>query len=237
MAAADRIDTNVAPAAPGRGRRGATDGTVRPAARPIRRRELRHVCQLPRARTRSTTDGSGIAVATARSRAARRGSGATRHVRPTTGASCSPLPVSPRMEQGSDLIRQGLEWGAHRGPVGADEIHAAGLELGLMAGHGRPQPPADPIAHDRRPDLAADRVGDPGRVRRAVGHEPERDAARAPPGCPGEGLESCTVADAPDQAESRFRPRARRARNTARPPFVRMRRRKPWVFERLRVLG
>jgi hypothetical protein len=34
-----------------------------------------------------------------------------------------------------------------------------------------------------------------------------------------------------------LRPRARRARRTARPPLVRIRRRKPWVFARLRLLG
>ena len=45
------------------------------------------------------------------------------------------------------------------------------------------------------------------------------------------------VADTPDQAESRERPRARRALITARPPRVRILRRKPWVLLRLRVLG
>ncbi|CAB4975712.1 unannotated protein [freshwater metagenome] len=45
------------------------------------------------------------------------------------------------------------------------------------------------------------------------------------------------VADTPDQAESRERPRARRALITARPPRVRILMRKPWVLLRLRVLG
>jgi hypothetical protein len=54
---------------------------------------------------------------------------------------------------------------------------------------------------------------------------------------PREGRERRTVADAPDQAERRFRPRARRARSTARPPLVRMRRRNPWVLARLRLFG
>ena len=57
------------------------------------------------------------------------------------------------------------------------------------------------------------------------------------PAGPREGLERRTVANAPDQAERRLRPRARRARNTARSPLVRIRRRKPWVLARLRLLG
>jgi hypothetical protein len=56
-------------------------------------------------------------------------------------------------------------------------------------------------------------------------------------GRPGEGREGRTIANSPDQAESRFRPRARRERRTARPPRVRMRVRKPCVFLRFRVFG
>ena len=67
--------------------------------------------------------------------------------------------------------------------------------------------------------------------------EPQRDGAGSAPAGPSEGLEACTVANAPDQAERRFRPRARRARSTARPPRVRIRPRKPWVLLRLRLLG
>lgn len=45
------------------------------------------------------------------------------------------------------------------------------------------------------------------------------------------------VADAPDQAERRARPRERRFLSTARPPRVRMRRRKPCFFLRFRLFG
>ena len=45
------------------------------------------------------------------------------------------------------------------------------------------------------------------------------------------------VADAPDQAERRARPRERRALSTARPPRVRMRVRNPCFFLRFRLLG
>ncbi len=101
----------------------------------------------------------------------------------------------------------------------------------------RAQTTPDPIANDRGADPPADGVGHPRRVIGTAGEKTQRNRAGSPPAGPREGLERRTVANAPDQAESRFRPRARRARSTARPPFVRMRRRKPWVLARLRLFG
>ena len=90
----------------------------------------------------------------------------------------------------------------------------------------------DAVPRDGVADPAADGIGHPRRVVRSVGEKAQRDRAGSPPAGPREGLERRTVANAPDQAERRFRPRARRARSTARPPLVRMRRRKPWVLAR-----
>jgi hypothetical protein len=99
------------------------------------------------------------------------------------------------------------------------------------------EPSARAVALHRGAEPAPDGVGHLRRVIRSVGEEAQRNRAGSPPAGPREGLERRTVADAPDQAERRFRPRARRARSTARPPLVRMRRRKPWVLARLRLFG
>ena len=101
----------------------------------------------------------------------------------------------------------------------------------------RAQAPPDPVPGDGIACPPADGIGHPRRVVRTVGENTQRDRPGSPPAGPREGLERRTVANAPDQAERRFRPRARRARSTARPPFVRMRRRKPWVLARLRLFG
>ncbi len=101
----------------------------------------------------------------------------------------------------------------------------------------RPEATPDAVPRDRGAHPPADGIGHPRRVVRTVGDKAQRDRAGSPPAGPREGLERRTVANAPDQAERRFRPRARRARSTARPPLVRMRRRKPWVLARLRLFG
>ena len=85
--------------------------------------------------------------------------------------------------------------------------------------------------------MAAERVGDPRRITcRAV-----NPADREGTGATGRGAcerdEGRMVADAPDQAERRARPRERRALSTARPPRVRMRVRNPCFFLRFRLLG
>lgn len=99
------------------------------------------------------------------------------------------------------------------------------------------QTPTGPVALHRVAEAPADGVRHPRRIVGSLGEEAQRDRAGPLPAGPREGLERRTVADAPDQAERRFRPRARRARRMARPPLVRIRRRKPWVLARLRLLG
>ena len=125
----------------------------------------------------------------------------------------------------------------HHGSVRREQIRTAGEELIGVLRHRGPEPSAGAVALHRGAEPTADGVRHPRRVVGSVGEETQRDGAGSPPAGPREGLERRTVADAPDQAERRFRPRARRARSTARPPLVRMRRRKPWVLARLRVLG
>ena len=93
------------------------------------------------------------------------------------------------------------------------------------------------VALHRGAEAPADGVGHPRRIIGSIGEEAQRNRAGPLPAGPREGLERRTVANVPDQAERRFRPRARRARSTARPPLVRIRRRKPWVLARLRLFG
>jgi hypothetical protein len=95
----------------------------------------------------------------------------------------------------------------------------------------------DTITGHRTAHRSSDRVRDARRPSRNEGEPAQLESTGASEPGPGQGLERRTVADAPDQAPSRFRPRLRRARSTARPPRVRIRTRNPWVFFRLRVLG
>ncbi len=126
---------------------------------------------------------------------------------------------------------------AHDGSLGREEVGTAREQVRRVQRNRGAETAPRPVALHRGAEAPADGVGHPRRILGTVGEEAQRDGAGSPPAGPREGLERRTVADAPDQAERRFRPRARRARNTARPPLVRMRRRKPWVLERLRVFG
>src|SRR4051794_21280111 len=99
------------------------------------------------------------------------------------------------------------------------------------------QPAPDAVPRHRGTNPAADGKRDARRITGVTVQKTQRDGAGSLPTGPREGLERRTVADAPDQAESRLRPRARRARSTARPPLVRMRSRNPWVLARLRLFG
>ena len=117
-----------------------------------------------------------------------------------------------------------------------DPTERAGY-VGLVKGHRSSQTTSDAVPHDRRTGAFPDRVGHAWRPGRVATHGTDRDRADSQPAGPREGLERLTVADAPDQAERRFRPRARRARMTALPPRVRIRMRKPCVLARLRLLG
>jgi hypothetical protein len=106
-----------------------------------------------------------------------------------------------------------------------------------------PQQPLGPVASGSRPDLAAH--GEPQPVVGAAvlrGHELEQRALQALPRAehPPElrrRLQPLLGAESPGQAESRFRPFCRRRFSTSRPPFVRIRTRKPWVLFRFRLFG
>ena len=135
------------------------------------------------------------------------------------------------------MTTQRGEWDGHDGSVRGHEIGTAREQERLVQRDRGTQASAGAVALHRGAEAPAEGVGHPRRIIRAVGEEAQRDGPGSPPAGPREGLERRTVADAPDQAESRFRPRARRARSTARPPFVRIRMRKPCVLARLRLLG
>ena len=125
----------------------------------------------------------------------------------------------------------------HDRPVRREQIDTTGAELTGLQRHRGAEPTARPVALHRVAEAAADGVRHSRRVVGPVGEVAQRDGAGSLPAGPREGLERRTVANAPDQAERRLRPRARRARSTARPPLVRIRSRKPWVLARLRLLG
>jgi len=135
------------------------------------------------------------------------------------------------------VLTKGEEGDRHDGSFRGQEIGAPREQECLVQRDRGTQPPARPIALHRVAEAPTDGVGHPRRVVGSVGEEAQRDRAGSLPAGPREGLERRTVANAPDQAERRLRPRARRARSTARPPLVRIRRRKPWVLARLRLLG
>jgi hypothetical protein len=102
-----------------------------------------------------------------------------------------------------------------------------------------------PVARYRRPDFPADREPQPvvPEVVRRGQELVERtvDALALAENAPelARGLEPMARREARSraQAESRFRPFWRRRFSTSRPPFVRMRTRKPCVRFRLRLLG
>ncbi len=115
-------------------------------------------------------------------------------------------------------------------------------------GEHSPQPTANPIAHHGRPNRPGDGEGHPGRhdrpsclvLRGFHGvlevHDGDRSGYQAPTP-PLEGGEGGPIPDPVDQADSRARPRWRRARRMRRPALVDMRWRNPWRRARRRVLG
>jgi hypothetical protein len=139
-------------------------------------------------------------------------------------------------ERGHVLTQRGKGERHHRS-LRREQIRTAGAELIGIHRHCGAEPSPGSIALHRGTEATADGVGHLRRVVGSVGEEAQRDGTGPLPVGPREGRERRTVADAPDQAERRFRPRARRARSTARPPLVRMRRRNPWVLARLRLFG
>jgi hypothetical protein len=136
---------------------------------------------------------------------------------------------------GHGLAQVGKRAGQH-GAIGFEEIGTAGKVVRAPA-HRGPQATPYAVALDRRTGPATDGVPDTRGMVGVAGEVPHRDGTDPPARRPGQGSEGRTVADSPDQAESRFRPRVRRDRKTARPPRVRIRVRKPCVFLRFLVFG
>ena len=162
---------------------------------------------------------------------------------PTAGRPCAATAswrvLGGRLEERGDVLTQRGEGERHDRSFRGERDRrrpGAGAPSARTATAARRRRRA-PVALHRGAEPPPDGVGHPRRVVGSVGEEAQRDRAGSLPAGPREGLERRTVADAPDQAERRFRPRARRARSTARPPLVRIRRRKPWVLARLRLLG
>ena len=117
------------------------------------------------------------------------------------------------------------------------------VALERMAPEALAQEPLGPVASGGPPDLAAH--GEPQPVLGAAvlrGHELEErplealPVAEDPPELPRR-LQPLFGAEPPAQTESRFRPFCRRRFSTSRPPFVRIRTRKPWVRFRFRLFG
>ena len=124
-----------------------------------------------------------------------------------------------------------------KAPVATEEIRRSGDEIMLVLGHRGAQAAPDAVAVDGGTRRAGDGEGDDRGIERSVRGDAEPHRADPVPPGPGQGREGRTVSDRPYQAERRFRPRERRDCSTARPPRVRIRRRKPCVFFRLRLLG
>ena len=133
---------------------------------------------------------------------------------------------------------QDLEWGGHSVPPCAEQVGAGDKTVGLGRDDGSEATagtvPRDCSAHST--DGICDACARWSRWGR-VEHSTEGERTPANRANPGQGLEGRTVPDSGNQAERRLRPRERRLFSTARPPRVRIRRRKPWVFFRLRLLG
>src|SRR5258706_1940056 len=100
------------------------------------------------------------------------------------------------------------------------------------------QAPPEPIARHSRSDGAADGIRHLRRRNERVEYEraPQHSGANAR-AVSSYSLERGSPVKAPDQADRRCRPLARRALMTARPPRVLMRARKPCFFARCRLLG
>jgi hypothetical protein len=155
----------------------------------------------------------------------------------------------PAGEEASEAI---LELTVHLGLGTEDDLSLRnddqikeGVTLVSVAPEAFPEEALGPIARDRRPHLPADREPQPMMpklVRRGQELvEGPVDALALAKDSPelARGLEPMDrlEARARAQAESRFRPFWRRRFRTSRPPFERMRTRKPCVRFRLRLLG
>ena len=125
------------------------------------------------------------------------------------------------------------------GRRGTDQV-VAGHEgrASRFRGDESPEPPAHPVPHHGTADRTTDGVRDTRRRRRRVVHPgtPEHTMPETPSLGP-EAVKYCTLPDPTGQADSRSRPFARRDFKMARPARVLIRWRKPWRFERRRLLG
>ena len=155
----------------------------------------------------------------------------------------------PACEEASEAV---LELTVHLG-LGTDDDLALrnddqveeGLILVSVSPEAFTEKALRPVARYGRPDLPADREPQPvmPEVVRRGQELVERpvDALALAKDAPelARGLEAMARLEVPSraQAESRFRPFWRRRFSTSRPPFVRMRTRKPCVRFRLRLLG
>lgn len=122
------------------------------------------------------------------------------------------------------------------GAIGPDQVRPSRLEALGVLGDRHPEATPETVAYDGVPHSTADPIGHLWMLS-ARPRAGEGDGAATAALAPSEGNERLTLPDAIDQALNRDRPRRRRARITARPPCVRMRRRKPCFFLRLRVFG
>src|SRR4029077_12389278 len=204
---------------PGRGRRGATDDSGRAASARASRRAPCRAARALRARTRSTTDGSGSAFPAW-------GSPNSGNQRRGRTAACSP---------GSN---ETLFYFRQRGLGCSDaDQDVAAAKARLMRPEQFPQPALHPVAIDRARKNAlgndqtepryAERMGPEGHAESGTSERRTAGEQRNDIGSPE--TQPSTVAPADAQTPSRARPFARRARITARPPRVRMRTRNPWV--------
>jgi hypothetical protein len=107
----------------------------------------------------------------------------------------------------------------------------------MRSGRGAQTTP-HPVTRHSAPDATADGVRDARRLGgRPDGHAAHHDVTSASAPASGQRAEGRSLTNRPDQAERRERPLARRRRRTARPAFVRIRRRKPCFLLRLRLFG
>lgn len=143
-------------------------------------------------------------------------------------------------QRAKDATHRGYEFiAAHadRPRTGRDEVCGSRHQLGLEVGDDGAETTTEAVAGRRVADPTAQGVGDPGGLIRRAPDAADGDRPGAAGRGSGERDEGRMVADAPDQAERRARPRERRALSTARPPRVRMRVRNPCFFLRFRLLG
>jgi hypothetical protein len=140
-------------------------------------------------------------------------------------------------QDGAQRVAQLGGRGAHRRRPCAEQVRAAGLELGLELTDRGAEPAAQAIALDGASDRTRHRERHARWLIRVAPEQARAERAVSPSRYPGEIPESAMAANAPDQAESRARPRRRRVFSTLRPARVRIRRRNPCFLLRFRWFG